>query len=91
VIGRGTVGRSAPCRVSSRLEHAALKEVIVLVEASPQGGYEARALGHSIFTDGDDLEQLKANATDAVSAHFDAEERLAVIRLHRVKAIVIAA
>jgi hypothetical protein len=34
---------------------------------------------------------LKANATDAVSAHFDAEERLAVIRLHRVKAIVIAA
>lgn len=68
-----------------------MKEVIFLVEESPEGGYEASALGHSIFTDGDDLEQLKANVKDAVSAHFEVDERPAVIRLHMVKEIVIAA
>jgi hypothetical protein len=38
-----------------------MKEIIFVVEESPEGGYEARALDHSIFTVGDDLEQLKAN------------------------------
>lgn len=47
-----------------------MKEIIFIVDESPEGGYEARALEHSIFTDGDDLEQLKANVKDAVAAHF---------------------
>jgi hypothetical protein len=68
-----------------------MKEIIFLVEESPEGGYEAKALGHSIFTDGDDLEQLKANVKDAVSTHFEAAELPKVIRLHLVKEIVIAA
>lgn len=68
-----------------------MKDPIFLVEESPEGGYEARGLGHSIFTDGDDLEQLKANVKDAVAAHFDSEHLPKVIRLHMVKEIVIAA
>jgi hypothetical protein len=68
-----------------------MKEIIFLVEDSPEGGFEARALGRSIFTDGDDLEQLKANVKDAVAAHFEADEKPLVIRLHMVKEIVIAA
>ena len=68
-----------------------MKEIIFLVEESPEGGYEARALGHSIFTDGDDLDQLKANVKDAVSVHFDQVEQPKIIRLHMVKEIVIAA
>ena len=36
------------------------REVIFLVEESLEGGYEAKALGHSIYTEADSLEQLKA-------------------------------
>lgn len=68
-----------------------MKEIIFVVDESPEGGFEARALDHSIFTDGDDLEQLKANVKDAVATHFDAAEMPKVIRLHMVKEIVIAA
>ncbi|MFZ1694053.1 MAG: hypothetical protein WAT74_12710 [Flavobacteriales bacterium] len=68
-----------------------MNEIIFIVEDSPEGGYEARALEHSIFTDGDDIEQLKANVKDAVAAHFEAERMPKVIRLHMVKEIVIAA
>ena len=48
---------------------------------SPEGGYEARALDHSIFTDGDDIEQLKANVKDAVITHFEVADMPKVIRL----------
>jgi predicted RNase H-like HicB family nuclease len=68
-----------------------MKEIIFIVDESPEGGYEARALDHSIFTDGEDLELLKANAKDAVATHFEAEQMPKVIRLHMVKEIVIAA
>jgi hypothetical protein len=65
-------------------------EVIFEVYDSPEGGYEARALGHSIFTEADNLEELKKNVRDAVRCHFDEGQRPAVIRLHMVKDEVIA-
>ncbi len=68
-----------------------MREIIFIVDESPEGGYDARALDHSIFTDGDDLEQLKANVKDAVATHFEAADMPKVIRLHMVKEIVIAA
>lgn len=68
-----------------------MKEIIFIVDESPEGGYEARALDHSIFTDGDDLEQLKSNVREAVATHFDLDRMPKVIRLHMVKEIVIAA
>ena len=68
-----------------------MTEIIFIVAESPEGGYEARALEHSIFTDGDDLEQLKANVKDAVATHFDTDHMPKIIRLHMVKEIVIAA
>lgn len=46
-------------------------EVIFIVEESNEGGYEARALNHSIFTEADELESLKTNIIDAVKCHFD--------------------
>jgi hypothetical protein len=49
------------------------KEIIFLVEESPEGGYEARALGYSIFTQADSFEELKRMVQDAVACHFDAE------------------
>ena len=66
------------------------KELIFLVEEAPEGGYIARALGHSIFTEGGTLEQLRAMVTDAVQCHFDEGERPAVVRLHFVREEVIA-
>ena len=35
------------------------KELIFLVEEDPEGGYAARALGQSIFTQAEGFEELK--------------------------------
>ena len=51
------------------------EEIIFLVEESPEGGYEARALGHSIFTEADTYEDLKHMVQDAVSCYFEPENR----------------
>ena len=66
------------------------KEIIFLVEEAPEGGYEARALGHSIFTGADTFEELKGMVQDAVHCHFEEAERPSLIRLHLVKDEVIA-
>lgn len=66
-----------------------MNELIFLVEEAPEGGYMARALGESIFTEAGDLDHLKQNVRDAVSCHFDAGTAPKVIRLHFVKEEVI--
>ena len=65
------------------------KEIIFMIEESPEGGYTAKALGHSIFTEAESFDELKANIKDAIGCHFD-EESPKVIRLHFVKEEVIA-
>jgi hypothetical protein len=63
-----------------------LTEIVFLVEDDLDGGYTARALGESIFTEADDLQGLKIMVKDAVKCHFDNPEiRPKVIRLHIVK------
>lgn len=64
-------------------------EIVFAVQESPEGGYEARALGYSIFTQAETLEELKTEVQDAVRCHFDDEERPRLIRLHLVKDEVI--
>ncbi len=66
-------------------------EIIFSVEESPEGGYEARALGLSIFSQADSLEELKTMIRDAVGCHFDGADKPSVIRLHMVKDEVIPA
>jgi len=68
-----------------------MNEIIFLVEEAPEGGYTARALGESIFTEADDLESLHEMVRDAVRCHFEEDKRPKVIRLHFVKEEVIAA
>jgi predicted RNase H-like HicB family nuclease len=65
-------------------------EIIFLVEDDPDGGYIAKALGESIFTQADDLESLKDMIRDAVDCHFTEEQKPKVIRLHIVRDVVIA-
>ncbi len=64
-------------------------EIIFAVVQSPEGGYEARALGHSIYTEGETLDELKTMVQDAVRCHFDEDLRPRVIRLHLVRDEVI--
>ena len=66
-------------------------EIIFAVEESPDGGYEARALGHSIYTQADTLDELKETVRDALRCHFDEGDRPRVIRLHLVRDEVIPA
>ncbi len=66
-------------------------EIIFVVGESAEGGFEARALGHSIFTEADSLEVLRTRVRDAVACHFEVDERPAVIRLHYVRDEVLAA
>ena len=47
-----------------------MSEIIFIVENSDEGGYTARALGHSIYTEGETLDELKENVKDAVKCHF---------------------
>jgi len=67
------------------------QEVIFNVEEAPEGGYTARALGHSIFTQADTLEELRTMVRDAVACHFDEDKKSSVIRLHMVRDEVISA
>jgi predicted RNase H-like HicB family nuclease len=58
-------------------------ELIFLVEEDPEGGYNAKALGQSIFAQGDTFDTLKSNIKDAIACHFDAQEDIpGIIRLH---------
>lgn len=67
-----------------------MNEIFFVVEGSPEGGYEARALGESIFTEAETLEELHANVRDAVLCHFEAGSVPKMIRLHFVREEVIA-
>lgn len=65
-------------------------EIIFYIEESLDGGYEARALGFSIFTDGETIDELKKNIKDAVLCHFADTEAPQVIKLHFVREEAIA-
>jgi hypothetical protein len=65
-------------------------EVIFSIQESPEGGYEARAVGYPIFTQADTMDELKSNVREAVRCHFDEGKAPSVIRLHLVKDEVIS-
>jgi len=68
-----------------------MTEITFLVEEDPEGGYTARALGESIFTQADEMDALREMVRDAVRCHFpDESTRPKVIRLHLVRDEVIA-
>jgi hypothetical protein len=66
-------------------------EIIFELVESAEGGYEARALSASIFTEAESLPELEAAVRDAVNCHFEQGDAPAVIRLHFVCDVVIAA
>ncbi|MCY3783971.1 MAG: 2-oxoisovalerate dehydrogenase [Chloroflexi bacterium] len=57
-------------------------EIVFKVTEAAEGGFDARALGYSIFTQGDDWTDLKATIKDAVICHFGCEVELRVVGSH---------
>jgi hypothetical protein len=67
-----------------------MSELIFVVEEAPEGGYIARALGQSIFTEVDTLAELPDKVREAVRCHFEEGQAPKVVRLHHVREEVIA-
>ena len=67
-----------------------MNEIFFLVEEVPEGGFTAKGLGESIFTEADSLEELHVNVRDAVRCHFDEGKAPKMIRLHFVHEEVLA-
>lgn len=58
-----------------------MTEIVFVVEQAPEGGYTARALGESKFTEADTEAQLRMAVQDAVHCHFDEGQLPKIIRL----------
>jgi hypothetical protein len=58
-----------------------MHQIVFEVVESPDGGYEASAIGHRIHTQGDDLMDLREMVQDAVGSHFDEEILPDMVRL----------
>ena len=67
-----------------------MQEIIFVINESSEGGYEATALGISIFTEADTWSELKENIIDAVSCHFD-DKVQRIVRMHFVKDEILTA
>lgn len=60
--------------------------IFEVTEGEMDGGYSASALGYGIHTEGDNLEEVRANIKEAVNCYFDETmQRPKLIRLHFVR------
>ena len=63
-----------------------MTEIVFLVEEAPEGGYTARSVGESIFTEAETKESLIEAIRDAVRCHYERVEDLPrILRLHYVR------
>jgi hypothetical protein len=61
-------------------------ELTFEIRDAEEGGYYARALGQSIFTQADTWDELRANVLEAVSLHYeDTAARPQLVQMHYVK------
>jgi predicted RNase H-like HicB family nuclease len=61
-------------------------EVIFEVREAEEGGYTARALGYSIFTEAETWEELRNNVREVTTLHFEDEAvRPKMVQLHFIK------
>lgn len=68
-----------------------MKEIIFIVTEDEAGGFNARAVGYSIFTQGDNRRELEEMVRDAVRCYFEtSDESPKLIHLHYVRDEVIA-
>jgi hypothetical protein len=77
--------------MTPRLGDLDMNEIIFSVREADEGGYIARALGASIFTQAETLPELREAVREAVQCHFDEGQAPKIIRLHFTRDEVIAA
>ena len=65
-------------------------EIVFVVDEAPEGGFTAKAVGELIFTEGDTLDELRANVRSAVECHFDEAQAPKATRLHIVRDEILA-
>ncbi len=58
-----------------------MTEILFTVEEATEGGFAARAVGHSIFTEADTLDELREHVREAVECHFEEGQAPKLIRL----------
>jgi hypothetical protein len=67
-------------------EYSRLMELIFEIRDAEEGGFFARALGHSIFTQAESWDELRRNVLEAVSLSFEeATTRPRLVQMHYVK------
>ena len=66
------------------------KELIFNIEEDIEGGFVAKAIGFSIFAQGESMTELRHNIRDAVQCHFEEHQMPKIIRLHIVKQELLA-
>lgn len=79
-----------PCGPNVVIGEWTMSELIVVVEEAPEGGFIARALRASIFTEVDTLAELPNKIRDAVRCHYEEGKTPKVVHLHHVREEVIA-
>jgi len=68
-----------------------MSEIMFLVEEALEGGFSARSVGESIYTQAASVEELHMRVRDAVRCHFEDDAAPKLIRLHFVRDEVIVA
>jgi hypothetical protein len=68
-----------------------MSEIVFLIEEAPEGGFTAKALGYSIYTEADNWNDLKTAIQDALTCHFEEGHKPRIVRLHYLKEEVMAA
>jgi hypothetical protein len=68
-----------------RQRRRAVIEIVFVVEESEEGGFTARGVGESVFTEADTMEELRLAVRDAVRCHFEPGSEPKIIRLHMVR------
>ncbi len=68
-------GHTACCTI------CAMTEIVFEARTDPEGGFTARAVGDSIFTEADTLEELREAIRGAIRCHFEPDSMPKAVRL----------
>ncbi|MEJ7694613.1 2-oxoisovalerate dehydrogenase [Daejeonella sp.] len=66
-----------------------MKELFFLVEEALEGGYTAKAMGESIFTEAETIDDLKIEIREAVECHFDTNDKPQILHMVREELIIL--
>lgn len=84
-VQQGSSSRDVASDSGQRGDAMRFGEILFEVKEACEGGYDARARGYRIFTQGDDWDDLQAMAGDAVLCHFEEGQAPRFIQLYPIE------